>query len=89
MLTDHDMQALESVRSCLRNVTTDVLAAQILLNAGRAVDLTHMEVRMERLCTSTLSLPPLQARATLPDLMALRETVDVLIETLTNGRLKR
>ncbi len=82
MLTEYDTHDLASVRTCLEDVRTDLRTAQALLDAGRAVDLTGMDGRMAALCAQALGLPPPLARQTLPDLLALRDTVEVLVETL-------
>jgi len=84
MLTEHDTRELSSVRCALEEVTEAVRAAQLSLDAGRRVDLSGMDTRMERLCTRALELTPPSAHATLPDLMALLDTVDALIGTLTS-----
>jgi hypothetical protein len=83
MLTDYDTNALTTLRSSLKEVGDDVRAAQLSLHQGSAVDLTGMDARIERLCTRALHLPPPLARATLPDLMGLRGTVETLIEALS------
>ncbi len=83
MLTEHDTRELESVRCALAEVTDAVRTAQLSLDAGRTVDLSGMDTRMERLCAQALELPVPFAHATLPDLMALLDTVDALIGTLT------
>ncbi len=83
MLTEPDTHALASVRSCLEDVKQAVRVAQDRLDGGGAVDLTGMDLRMQQLCTQALALPRVQARTTLPDLMALQTTVDALIATLT------
>jgi len=83
MLTELDTHALASVHASLEDVRHAIQAAHAMLDAGRAVDLTGMDLRMRLLCTQALELPPVLAHATLADLMALRGTVDALIETLT------
>jgi hypothetical protein len=84
MLTAHDTDELTAVRSSLVDVRTAVRSAETLLQDGQAVDLTGMDARIEWVCRQALDLPPPYARATLPDLMDLRDTVDALIETLAS-----
>ncbi len=82
MLTEDDTLALATIRSSFEEVQNAVLAAQSLLHRGGAIDLKGMDARIGRLCTGALDLPPSLARATLPDLVGLRDSVDALIEAL-------
>jgi hypothetical protein len=81
MLTEQD--ALAAVRASLEDVREAVRTAQHRLDAGFTVDLTGMDARMAALCAQALDLPPPQARATVPDLMAVRDSIDGLIAMLT------
>jgi hypothetical protein len=83
MLTDFDAHAFATLRSSLGDVLHAVRAAELLLEGGGAVDLAGMDSRIELLCTQALDLPPPMARATLPDLIGLRSSVETLIEALT------
>jgi hypothetical protein len=60
--------------------------AQAALDQGRTIDLAGLDARIAALCGQALALPPALARQTLPDLIALRDSADGLIETLAAGR---
>jgi hypothetical protein len=88
MFTDADTTALATVRSSFEDVRHAVQTAQSRLQDGGAVDLSGMDARIEQLCTWALDLPPPLARATLPDLIGLRDTVETLIEALTSRPMR-
>lgn len=85
MLTERDIADLGSVRASMEDVRTRLHTAQARLDCGHPVDLAGMDVTMGAVCTQALTLPPPLARQTLPDLMALRDAVESLINALAAG----
>jgi hypothetical protein len=90
MLIDPDTtsQAETAVRAALEAVRTDLHDARAALDHGRAINLAGIDGRIAALCAQALGLPPPLARRTLPDLLALRDSADRLIESLTAGRTR-
>jgi hypothetical protein len=81
MFSDPDT-ALASIRTALADVTQQIQTARAMLETGRSVDMTGMDLRVGTLCQKALALPPPLARETLPDLEALRGAMDILIDAL-------
>ena len=84
MPIEQDPPALAVVRARLDDVRRSLQAARARLAAGGAVDLTGMDTSLALLCEQALALAPPQAREALPQLVALRDTVSGLIETLAS-----
>ena len=56
-----------------------VRIAKALLQSGRTIDLSGLDVMIGLLCARALDLPPEHGRAVRPELMTLRKETDALI----------
>jgi hypothetical protein len=89
MQTERSSHQLDSVLGELAAIRETIRTAHADINDGRLADLSGMDERISQLCSQALALPAHEARATLPGLLAVRDTVDSLIADLASRAARR